>query len=265
MYGLEELYLKGLSIGYIKEGSFNWNGSKGEVTKVMAAQVKGTAVKNIPTSNGTMEPTFQMLQFKYANLQKVLGGRLVKQGGKVVGWAAPKKLVRLEGFVEVFTDSGMVMVFPSALIQGFITGSLVLTDTSTVDCSLGINQPVGGENPYYLLDAATYAPYDAATNTPPVLPIGDDDELPAGFTVTPITVPAFSKNGGTKAVAVTAPDPDWTCAVNGGADWFTLAKANGKVAVTAVANAGDAREGSFSVTSGDDTEIVTVSQAAGNV
>ncbi len=180
MYGLEEMYLKGLSIGYIKEDSFQWNGTQGELAQIRAAQVKGTAIKNIPTSNGTVAPTFQLLQFNYENMAKVLGGRVIMKNGKAVGWAAPKALVRLEGFVEVFSDSGQVIVFPSAIIQGFISGPLQLTETSTIDCTLGVNQPATGEDPYYIFDAAEYTPYDATANTPPTLPKGDATEMPAG-------------------------------------------------------------------------------------
>lgn len=178
LYGLEELKMNGLSLGYIKDDSFDWGGSKGELTAVRAAQVKGTAIKNIPTSNGTVAPTFQLLQFNFENLAKVLGGQVVKKTiasvETVVGWMAPRKLVRLEGFFEVFSDSGQVMVFPSAIIQGNIAGPLVLTETSTIDCTLGINQPTTGESPIYMLETANYTPYDSATNTPPTLPTEDE-------------------------------------------------------------------------------------------
>ncbi len=82
------------------------------------------------------------------------------------------------------------------------------------------------------------------------------------LSVSPTSLPEFTKNGGTKTATVTAPSEDWTATPNDGADWFTLEKAAGKVSVTAQANPGDARTGSFSVTLGEMTFIVNVSQAA---
>lgn len=85
------------------------------------------------------------------------------------------------------------------------------------------------------------------------------------LTVSPISVPEFTKNGGSKTVTVTASSDDWTATVDENADWFTVEKADGKITVTAQANAGDARSGSFTVTLNEKTQKVDVSQAAGNV
>lgn len=85
------------------------------------------------------------------------------------------------------------------------------------------------------------------------------------LTVSPTTVPEFTKNGGSKTVTVTASSDDWTAAVDESADWFAVEKADGKITVTAQANSGDARSGSFTVTLNDKTQKVSVSQAAGNV
>lgn len=85
------------------------------------------------------------------------------------------------------------------------------------------------------------------------------------LTVSPTAVPEFTKAGGEKEVAVTASTGNYTVAVDGGADWFTAVKGDdGKITVTAQANTGDARNGSFTVTLGSKTQKVTVSQAKGN-
>lgn len=171
MYGLEEFKMNGLTLGYIAEDSFDLNGSKGEYTPVRAAQVKGYAVKNLPKTNGTVNPTFELIQFNYENMVKVLGGRVLRKDGKVVGWAAPSALVQMQGFFEIFTDSGHVTVILSALLQGYISGTLTLTDVSRIKCELAPQQPADGSDPYLVLDAGEYTPYDADTDTAPDLSV----------------------------------------------------------------------------------------------
>lgn len=90
------------------------------------------------------------------------------------------------------------------------------------------------------------------------------DTREAMLSVSPTTVPEFTKNGGSKTVTVTATSDEWTAAVDQSADWFTTEKAAGKITVTTQANTGDARSGSFTVTLGAKSETVNVSQA-GNV
>lgn len=88
------------------------------------------------------------------------------------------------------------------------------------------------------------------------------------LTVTPTTLTQFTKNGGTKHVTVEAAGTgaaDWSVAVDDSADWFTVTKAGNQVCVVCSANSAEgaeARSGSFTVTHGDLTETVSVSQAA---
>ena len=84
------------------------------------------------------------------------------------------------------------------------------------------------------------------------------------LSVSPTTVPEFTKSGGEKTVTVTSSSENWTAAVDGGTDWFSVAKSGDKVKVTAQANAEGARSGSFTVSVSGKTQKVAVSQAAGN-
>lgn len=92
------------------------------------------------------------------------------------------------------------------------------------------------------------------------------DSRETTLSVSANTLPEFTKNGGEKSLTVTASSQDFVAAVNDSADWFSVAKqADGRIKVTAQANTGEARSGSFSVTLGSKSETVAVSQAAGNV
>ena len=76
MYGLDELKFNKKSLGYIEEDSFDWGGAKGEATEIRAAQKKGYPVKIIPKSNGTVKPTFDLIEFNYPNMAETMGGTL---------------------------------------------------------------------------------------------------------------------------------------------------------------------------------------------
>lgn len=92
------------------------------------------------------------------------------------------------------------------------------------------------------------------------------DSRTSTLSVTPTSLAEFTKNGGEKTVTVSALSEDYAAAVDNQVDWFTVIKAaDTKIKVTAQANAGEARSGSFVVTLGDKSVSVAVSQAAGNV
>lgn len=152
MYGLDEFKFNGKSLGYIEEDSFDWGGAKGEVTEVRAAQKKGYPVKIIPKSNGTVKPTFDLIQFNYENLAATMGGTVKKTGEKATGWAAPSKLVIITGEVTIDTDSGQRITIPNCLISAYIGGNLNLTSVSKIKCELGIMEPAGGGNPFDIDD-----------------------------------------------------------------------------------------------------------------
>lgn len=76
MYGLGAVKYKDFVVGYIEPGSFDMGGVKPESTKINAEQVPGTPVLIIPQSNGSIAPTFNVIQLNYENLHKLLGGSL---------------------------------------------------------------------------------------------------------------------------------------------------------------------------------------------
>lgn len=97
MYGLQALRFKGKIIGYIEKGSFDFGGAKGETVDVEAEQVPDAPVWTLQQSNATIKPKFNLIQLQYENLQMLLGGSLIKESDKVVGWAAPVDLEQISG------------------------------------------------------------------------------------------------------------------------------------------------------------------------
>lgn len=152
IYGLDELKFNGISLGYIEEDSFDYGGKEGEVTEIRAAQIKGYPVKLIAKANGTINPTFDLIQLKYENLKATMGGTLKKTGEKVTGWGAPSKLVMITGEITIDTDSGQRMTFPNCLLSAYIGGSLNLTSVSKIKCKLTLAQPDDGSSPYTIED-----------------------------------------------------------------------------------------------------------------
>lgn len=77
MYGLGAVKYKDFVVGYIEPGSFDMGGVKPESTKINAEQVPGTPVLIIPQSNGSIAPTFNVIQLNYENLHKLLGAPFI--------------------------------------------------------------------------------------------------------------------------------------------------------------------------------------------
>lgn len=152
MYGLDELKFNGKSLGYIEDESFDWGGAKGENTEIRAAQKKGYPVKIIPKSNGTVKPTFDLIEFNYENLQATMGGTVKKTGEKVTGWGAPGRLVVITGEVTIDTDSGQRITMPNCMLSAYISGPLNLTGVSKIKCELGIAEPEDGSEPFCIED-----------------------------------------------------------------------------------------------------------------
>ena len=82
------------------------------------------------------------------------------------------------------------------------------------------------------------------------------------ISVSPATI-AFDSEGGSQTISVSS-NGSWTVRVNG--DWIQASSfsgnGNGSLAVTAAANAGDAREASLEFSTSDNRATVTVSQSA---
>lgn len=148
MYGLDELLFNEKSLGYIEEDSFDWGGAKGEVTEIRAAQKKGYPVKVIPKSNGTVKPTFDLIEFNYDNLMATMGGTTKKTGSDVTGWNAPSSLVTITGKVQIKTDSGQMITITNCMLSAYIGGNLNLTSVAKIKCELGIMEPSDGSAPF---------------------------------------------------------------------------------------------------------------------
>lgn len=86
MYGLAVVKVGEKKLGYIEENSFKLNGAKGEVTKINAAQKHGGPVLVIPKSNGTIAPSFDLIQMDYENMAALMGGVVKKTAEKATGW-----------------------------------------------------------------------------------------------------------------------------------------------------------------------------------
>lgn len=152
MYGLDEFKFNGKSLGFIEEDSFDWGGQEGEITEIRAAQKKGYPVKIIPKSNGTIKPTFDLIQFDYENLKATMGGDVKKNGEKITGWTAPSKLVQVTGEAVISTDSGQRITIPNCLLSAYIGGNLNLTSVSKIKCKLSIVEPADGSSAFTVED-----------------------------------------------------------------------------------------------------------------
>lgn len=152
MYGLDEFKFNENSLGFIEEDSFDMGGQEGEITEIRASQKKGYPVKLIPKSNGSIKPTFDLIQLSPENLMATLGGSLIKTGEKVTGWAAPSGLVMVTGKATIDTDSGQRITIPNCLMSAYIGGNLNLTSVSKIKCKLSIAEPADGSAPYTIED-----------------------------------------------------------------------------------------------------------------
>lgn len=101
MYGIGEVRFGEKVIGYIEKGSWDWGGTKPEKTDVEAEQVPTAPVLTLMQKNGTISPTFNLIQLDYENLHLALGGTLVGTSGAYTGWKAPTSLVELRDKCEI--------------------------------------------------------------------------------------------------------------------------------------------------------------------
>lgn len=163
IYGIAEVRFKKKGdttrekVGYIEKGSWDWGGSKPESVDVNAEQFPDAPVLTLLQSNGKNAPTFNLIQLDYENLQRALGGTLIKSGSgqsmKVTGWEAPSLLVDLSGEWEIEFVSGQTMTIPNATIIANLGGKLTLTEVSKIECQLKINKPEeDGKGPYRIED-----------------------------------------------------------------------------------------------------------------
>lgn len=143
IYGIAELKINNLAIGYIEKGSFQYGGSPAETVDVEAEQVPSAPVLILLQKNATIAPTFNLIQLDLANLQAVMGGTVTGQK-----WEAPSDLVSITGAVNITTMSGAVINIPKASVQANLDGNLTLTEVSKVKVTLKVLAPDGGGSPY---------------------------------------------------------------------------------------------------------------------
>lgn len=177
IYGIAEVRFKKKGgttkekVGYIEKGSWDWGGSKPESVDVNAEQFPDAPVLTLLQSNGKNAPTFNLIQLDYENLQRALGGTLIKSGSgqdaKVTGWEAPSLLVDLSGEWEIEFASGQTMTIPNATIIANLGGKLTLTEVSKIECQLKINKPEEDrKGPYRIEDTDSLNSRAASQSAP---------------------------------------------------------------------------------------------------
>ena len=159
IYGIAAVKFGEAIIGYIEKGSWDWGGQKPEVTDVDAEQVPDAPVLTLVDSDGTLKPTFSLIQLDYSNLLAVMGGSPVinERTGGVTGWEAPGELVMKHGEWRLDFLSGQTMTIPEGMLAANLGGKLTLTEVSKLECQLTINKPSDGGKPYSIGETAVPA------------------------------------------------------------------------------------------------------------
>lgn len=152
MYGIGVVKFGEKQIGYIEKNSWDWGGVKPEKVEVEAEQVPGAPVLTLVTKNGTIAPTFNLIQLDYENLHLAMGGTLIGTEGAYTGWKAPTELVELRDKCEIELKSGQTVRIPNATLMGNLGGKLTLTEVSKIECQLTVNAPAGGGSPYEVVN-----------------------------------------------------------------------------------------------------------------
>ena len=154
MYGIGSVTFGGKTIGYIEKNSFDWGGTKPEKVDIDAEQVPDAPVFTLITKNGSISPTFNLIQLDYENLHLALGGTLVGSEGAYTGWKAPTDLVELRGECAIVLKSGQTVTIPNATLMSNLGGKLTLTEVSKIECQLTVNKPLNGGSPYEISNTA---------------------------------------------------------------------------------------------------------------
>lgn len=153
MYGVGAVKYKGTKVGYVAKNSFDLNGSKPESAEIEAEQKPGAPVLVIPQSNGKIGPKFDMIQLSFESLKQLLGGRLHKKDGKVVGWTPPAAVLILDGPWQIDLVSGQSVLIPNATLLSDLGGKLTLTETAKIEVELKVAMPdVDGVPPYAVFE-----------------------------------------------------------------------------------------------------------------
>lgn len=157
IYGIARVLFNKQEVGWIEKGSWDWGGSKGEITEVFAEQVPATAVLVLSISNGTIKPTFNLIQLSYAMLKMALGGELIGDAQNPTGWSAPTSIIQLTGEISIEFVSGQTCTIPNGLLSANLGGKLALTEVSKLEVQLGVMLPEDGTAPYKIEDSKAQA------------------------------------------------------------------------------------------------------------
>ncbi len=152
MYGIGRLTINGSEVGYIEKNSFDFGGKEPESVDIEAEQVPDAPVLSIPQKNGTIEPSFNLIQLNYENIQKTLGGELVKTGDVVTGWEAPSKLIDTSGECVIDLRSGQRVTIFNGKVIANLSGKLSLTEVAKIAVKLKVQKPENGGAPYTITD-----------------------------------------------------------------------------------------------------------------
>ena len=157
MYGLGAVKYNDFVLGYIVKGSFDLNGQKPEAAKIEAEQAPGAPVLIIPQSNGSIAPTFNVIQTDYKNMHVLLGGTLHyakedSQKKNPTGWTAPQAALLMQGPFELALVSGRSILIPNGTLLSNLGGKLTLTETAKIECTLEVTMPEDGSQPYGVFD-----------------------------------------------------------------------------------------------------------------
>ena len=157
LYGIGKVKFKGFEIGYIEKNSWNNNGKKPEVVEVNAEQKPGAPVLIIPQSNGTIAPTFNLIQLNYANLEAALGGELVYAKADTkkethIGWEPEDDIIQLSGGWCIDMVSGQSILIANGTLLAALGGQLTLTETAKVECEIRLSEPEDDGKPYAIYD-----------------------------------------------------------------------------------------------------------------
>jgi len=139
-------------LGYIEEGSFDLGGQAGETVEVNASQVKGSPVLVIPKKNGSIKPTFDLIQIVYTQLVKVMGGNIKGTPQVPTGWEAPSGLANVSGHAQIETDSGHLIDIPKAQVTAYPSDKLSLDGVAKIKVTVTPIQSAPGVAPYSISD-----------------------------------------------------------------------------------------------------------------
>lgn len=154
MYGIGKLTIGGFEVGYIEKGSFDFGGKEPESVDVEAEQVPDAPVLSLAQKNGTIEPTFNLIQLNYKNLHKTLGGKLTPSEDSPTGWEAPSDLIDISGECVIDLVSGQTITIPNGKLLANLSGKLTLTEVAKIACKLKVQKPAGGGAPYKIADTS---------------------------------------------------------------------------------------------------------------